>query len=66
MGNILNQGTVVVEIDGSLIHGSFNVWAGIITVVTIHGVKKGVVGALPLEHLARIMVRKLATDAPKA
>jgi hypothetical protein len=63
MGNILNEGAVVLEVDGSLIHGSFNVWAGIITVVTIHGVKKAVVGALPPDHLARIMVRKLAVDA---
>jgi hypothetical protein len=66
MGNILNQGTVVVEVGGSPVHGRYTVWDGIITVVTIHGIKKAAVSVLPLEHLARIMVRKLATDAPKA
>jgi hypothetical protein len=63
MGNILNEGAVVVEVDGSPINGGFNVWGGIITVVTIHGVRKAVVGALPPDRLARIMVRELARDA---
>jgi len=62
VGDILNEGEVVVEINGSPVLGKYNVWRGTITVTTIHGIKKAVVGALPPDHLARIMVRELAQD----
>ena len=62
-GNILNEGHVTVEVDGSSIMGIYNLLAGTLTVTTIHGTKKAVLGRLPADHLARIMVRELAQDA---
>jgi hypothetical protein len=63
MGDILNQGDVVVEIDGSPILGRYNVRGDTITVTTIHGRKSAEVGNLPPAHLARIIVQELAQDA---
>jgi hypothetical protein len=47
MGDVLNQGEVVVEVDGSPILGKYTVWAGTITVTTIHGRKSADSGGFP-------------------
>jgi hypothetical protein len=60
MGDVLNQGEVVVEVDGSPILGKYTVWAGTITVTTIHGRKSAELGSFPPAHLARTLVRELA------
>jgi hypothetical protein len=63
MGEIQNQGEVVVEIDGSPILGKYSIRGGNITVTTVHRRKTSVIGSLPPAHLARIIVRDLAHDA---
>ena len=63
MTEILNQHAVSIEVYGRTVAGTYTTWAGIITVTALGRIKKALIGSLPPDHLAQIMLRELVNNA---